>query len=210
MTGVAGLGGIVELGAALTSRGLTPGKTGNLSVRGEGLISITPTGAVLGSMRVEDISTVTADEGEHVSGRRASKELAMHQAMYQVHQDCFAIVHVHSLHAVAVSCLSGIDDREPLPRITPYFDMKVPTLRLVDYHPPGSDDLAAAVRSAAPGYRSLLLRNHGSLVAAPTLEEAADAAEEIEQTAALMLLLHGRAVNRLSATTSANASGGIR
>lgn len=190
---------LVEQGAELTSRGLSPGKTGNISVRTADLIGITPTGAVLGRMTADDIAIVT--ENGQIDGNPPSKELAMHQAMYRAHPDCSAIVHLHSLHAVAVSCLSDIDPLDPLPRVTPYFEMKVPNIRLVDYYRPGTAELADAVGYAAPGYRCLLLRNHGSLVAAPTLEEAADVADEIEQTAALALLLHGRAVNYVPVQT---------
>ena len=75
--------------------------------------------------------------------------------------------------------------------------MRVGRLALVDYAAPGSAALEKQVDRASVRSRALLLRNHGSLVAAPTLESAVDAAEEIEQTARLYLLLHGRSASYL-------------
>ena len=57
---------------------------------------------------------------------------------------------------------------------------------------PGSTALEEHVSRASELSRSVLLRNHGSLAAAPTLEGAVDAVEEIEETARLYLLLEGR------------------
>lgn len=180
------------VGAALTARGLTPGCTGNISVRTADGLRITATGADLGALGPQDIATVI--DNRHVSGRAPSKELGLHTALYQAHPDCAAVVHVHSLHAVAVSCLAGLPDTEPLPRLTPYFDAKVGHLRSVPYHRPGSLELVAEVAAAARHSRFLLLRNHGTIVAAPHLSQAVDAVQEIEQTAALALLLDGRRV----------------
>ncbi|MFI0446590.1 class II aldolase/adducin family protein [Actinomadura sp. 6N118] len=185
---------ITAVGAGLSARGLTPGSTGNISVRADdGGVRITPTGAVLGALDPADVAVVD-EHGHHTAGRPPSKELGLHDVLYREHPSCAAIVHVHSLHAVAVSCLARLQDDDPLPRLTPYYVAKVPQLRLVPYHRPGSLELVAAVAAAARRSRFLLLRNHGTIVAAPSLREAADAVEEIEQTAALALLLDGRCV----------------
>lgn len=43
----------------------------------------------------------------------------------------------------------------------------------------------------------MLLAHHGPVVSAPTLEAAQSAMEELEETARLVLLLHGRPVRTL-------------
>lgn len=182
---------MVRLGAALYDRGLTPGRTGNLSVRTDDEIMITPTNACLGRLDPQRLA-VTSIDGEHLAGDRPSKELVLHQALYRNHPACTAVVHLHSTSAVAVSCLPGLDPEDALPPITPYFVMRVGRLPVVDYAAPGSTLLAEEVSRASEGSRSVLLRNHGSIAAAPTLESAVDAVEEIEQTARLFLLLAGR------------------
>ena len=182
---------MVALGAALYDRGLTPGRTGNLSVRDGGEILITPTGVCLGRLDPERLALISRD-GAHLSGDPPSKELMLHQILYQNHPECQAVAHLHSTHAVAVSCLLGLDDDDALPTITPYFAMRVGRLPLADYAHPGSEQLVNEVARAAARSRCVLLRNHGSLAAARTLESAVDAVEEIEETARLFLLLDGR------------------
>jgi ribulose-5-phosphate 4-epimerase/fuculose-1-phosphate aldolase len=182
---------LVRLGAALYDRGLTPGRTGNLSVRSDDRIMITPTNACLGRLDPERLA-VTSLDGAHLGGDRPSKELVLHRALYRSHPGCTAVAHLHSTSAVAVSCLPGLPSDDALPPITPYFVMRVGRLSLVDYAAPGSDELEERVSQAAERSHAILLRNHGSLAAAPSLDGAVDAVEEIEETARLYLLLEGR------------------
>jgi ribulose-5-phosphate 4-epimerase/fuculose-1-phosphate aldolase len=182
---------MVQLGAALYDRGLTPGRTGNLSVRIGDEIMITPTSVCLGRLDPERLA-VTSMDGEHRAGDRPSKELVLHQALYRHHPSCTAVAHLHSTSAVAVSCLPGLRADDALPPITPYFVMRVGRLSLIDYAAPGSAELADQVSRASERSRSVLMRNHGSIAAAPSLEGAVDAVEEIEETARLYLLLDGR------------------
>ena len=97
---------IVELGAALYDRGLTPGRTGNLSVRRGDEILITPTNACMGRLDPDRLS-VTSIDGAHTAGDRPSKELVLHQALYRHHPSCTAVAHLHSTYAVAVSLPPG-------------------------------------------------------------------------------------------------------
>jgi 3-dehydro-4-phosphotetronate decarboxylase len=97
---------MVQLGAALYDRGLTPGRTGNLSVRTAGEIMITPTNACLGRLDPDRLAVTTID-GEHVSGDRPSKELVLHESLDRNHPTCSAVAHLHSTPAVAVSCNHG-------------------------------------------------------------------------------------------------------
>jgi ribulose-5-phosphate 4-epimerase/fuculose-1-phosphate aldolase len=182
---------MVALGAALYNRGLTPGRTGNLSVRVGDKIMITPTNACLGRLDPERLA-ITSLDGEHIEGDKPSKELVLHQALYRNHPMCAAVAHLHSTSAVAVSCLPDLDVRDALPPLTPYFVMRVGRLPVVDYAAPGSAELKDAFAQASEHSRAVLLRHHGSLVTASTLDGAVDAVEEIEETARLHLLLEGR------------------
>lgn len=182
---------LVALGAGLFDRGLTPGRTGNLSVRQGDEILITPTNASLGRLDPDRLSVASLD-GAHLAGDPPSKELVLHRALYRHHPDCRAVAHLHSPYAVAVSCLPGLASRDALPPLTPYYVMRVGELALVDYAAPGSAELESKVEAAGERSRSLLLRNHGSIVAGTSLESAVDAVEEIEATARLHLLLEGR------------------
>jgi ribulose-5-phosphate 4-epimerase/fuculose-1-phosphate aldolase len=102
-----------------------------------------------------------------------------------------AVVHLHSTHSVAVSCLAEIDPEDVLPPITAYYVMRVGKLPLVPYFPPGDMALADAVRETARRHHAMLLANHGPVVAGKSLENAVHAAEELEETAKLFLMLRG-------------------
>jgi ribulose-5-phosphate 4-epimerase/fuculose-1-phosphate aldolase len=102
------------------------------------------------------------------------------------------VAHLHSTSAVAFSCLPELNADDALPPITPYFVMRVGRLPLIEYAAPGSVELEKQVSRASEHSRSVLMRNHGSLAAAASLESAVDAVEEIEETARLYLLLEGR------------------
>jgi hypothetical protein len=58
------------------------------------------------------------------------------------------------------------------------------------------DDDVEVLDTSRPGFKEL--RNRGSLAAAPTLESAVEAVEEIEETARLYLLLEGSAPTYLT------------
>jgi ribulose-5-phosphate 4-epimerase/fuculose-1-phosphate aldolase len=181
---------LVEHGRSLFARGLSPGTSGNLSARVEGGWLLTPTNSSLGSLDPERLAQLDAD-GRHVAGDPPTKEVWLHLALYAERPDAQAIVHLHSTHAVAVACLDGVDEDDVLPPLTPYYAMRVGRLPLVPYGRPGDPALVEAVRARARERHALLLANHGPIVAGSSLDAAASAAEEIEETAKLVLLLQG-------------------
>jgi ribulose-5-phosphate 4-epimerase/fuculose-1-phosphate aldolase len=189
---------IVRLGASIFERGLTPGRTGNLSCRIGDEIVVTPTGASLGSLDARRLAIIDLD-GRPVRGGLPTKEAAMHAALYRSRPAARAVVHLHSTHAVAVSCLADLDEHSALPPLTAYFAMRVGRLPLVPYFAPGKPELSIAVEELAHEHHAMLLANHGSVVAGDDLLFAADAAEEIEETARLALLLHNRPTRPLTA-----------
>ena len=179
---------MVEVSRSLFDRGLTPGSTGNVSVRTDAGLLITPSGRCMGRLGENDLVTVDL-AGHTLSGPAPSKELGLHLALYRSQPAARAVVHLHSPYATAVSCLANVDPDQALGALTGYHVMKVGRLALVPYHPPGSPDLVAALEDALVHADAGLLANHGSIVAALTLEGAADAAEQIEQSAHIYLLV---------------------
>jgi len=184
---------ICALGAKLAARGLCPGTSGNISVRiGDGWL-MTPTNSSLGELDPAQLSKLDL-AGRHVAGDPPTKEALLHRAVYDVRPDDGAIVHLHSTHAVAISCLdpSCHHSREStLPPITAYFVMRVGKLPLVPYFRPGDAKLADAIREYAKGHRAVLLANHGPVVSGTSLSAASASIEELEETAKLHLLLQG-------------------
>ncbi|MBT6096465.1 MAG: aldolase [Rhodospirillaceae bacterium] len=179
---------ITRLAKSMYDRGLTFGSSGNISVRTDDGWLMTPTGSTMGNLDPTRISKLD-NTGNHISGDKPTKETFLHIAMYEERPQTGAVVHLHSTHSVAVSCLADIDPKNVLPPITAYYVMKIGTLPLVPYFPPGDLDLAKAVREMASNHHAVLLANHGPVVAGKSLEDAVYATEELEETAKLFLLL---------------------
>ena len=100
---------ICRLGRSLFERGLTPGSSGNISVKlDDGGWLVTPTNASLGFLDPAKLSRLGAD-GRLVSGDAPTKEVPLHTALYQTRNAARAVVHLHSTHSVALSMLPEID-----------------------------------------------------------------------------------------------------
>lgn len=181
---------IVDRGRSLFDRGLAPGSSGNISVRVEDGWLLTPTDSCLGRLDPARLSKLDWN-GRLLSGDPPSKEAFLHRAMYEARPVASAIVHLHSTCSAAVSCMDGLDAADCLPPLTAYYVMKVGRLPLVPYHRPGDPALGAAIRALAPGHAAVLLANHGPVVSGVSLDAAMYAAEELEETAKLFLLLRG-------------------
>jgi ribulose-5-phosphate 4-epimerase/fuculose-1-phosphate aldolase len=145
------------------------------------------------SMRYADIQPedlVLVDwEGKPVSGSRApSIEHNMHRLVYLARPDAIAIVHSHSLYATTLSASKlhcGIP--ATLGEIAHYLGGPI---RLAEYGPPGSMDLAqSVVRCLGKETRGVLLKNHGALAVGQDLVQALDFAELIEMGAQSYILV---------------------
>lgn len=189
---------VCRLGRSIFDRGLTFGSTGNISVRVDDGWLMTPTGSSLGTLDPGRVSKLD-EAGAHVSGDKPTKESFLHVAMYAERPKAGAVVHLHSTHSVAVSCLADINPADVLPPLTAYYVMRVGTLPLVPYFPPGDLDLAKAVKEMASRHHAVLLANHGPVVAGKSLEDAVYATEELEETARLFLMLQGMRTRPLTA-----------
>ena len=181
---------ICAIGQSIFARGLTAGSSGNISVRTDEGWLMTPTNASLGRLDPARLSKLDRD-GRLLSGDLPTKESFLHRVMYEERPATGAVVHLHSTHSVAVSCLAEIDPADVLPPITAYYVMRVGRLPLVPYFRPGDMALAEAVRGFAGKHHAVLLANHGPVVAGSSLDAAVNAIEELEETAKLYLLLRG-------------------
>src|ERR1700759_1863372 len=93
---------ICRLGRSLFERGLTPGSSGNISVKlddGGGLVMAT--NGSLGFLDPAKLSRLAAD-GKLVSGDAPTKEVPLHSALYATREKASAVVDLHSTHSVAL------------------------------------------------------------------------------------------------------------
>lgn len=181
---------LVAVARSIFDRGLTHARTGNVSIRHGDDILVTPTGVSLGAVTADSLSLIDT-RGRHLDGPKPTKEAFLHAALLRARPGAGAVVHTHSTHAAAVSCLDGLDPADALPPLTAYFAMRVGRLPLLPYFAPGDTGLEPAAETAARDHPALLLRNHGPIVAGKDPATALDALEELEETAKLFLLLRG-------------------
>lgn len=187
---------IAMLGKSLFDRGLSPGSSGNISARLDDGWLLTPTNACMGFLDPARIAKMDWT-GKLVSGDPPSKEAFLHRSMYESRATAGAIVHLHATHSAAVSCMDGLDAGSCIPPLTPYFVMKIGRLPLVPYYRPGDPALGPAIAALAGKHAAMLLANHGPVVSAANVEAAVYAAEELEETAKLFLLLQNARVRSL-------------
>ena len=80
---------------SLFARGLTHGRTGNLSVRLNGSILVTPSGVSLGDLTPDRLAEVALD-GTHLTRPTPSKETFLHLTLYPARPNAAAVAHTHS------------------------------------------------------------------------------------------------------------------
>jgi len=190
---------IALLSRSLFERGFSVGSAGNISVAVEDGLLITPTNSSLGFLDPVRISKIDR-HGRHLSGDPPSKEIFLHRAFYETRPGTGAVVHLHSTFATALSCFADTDPNDCIPPITPYVVMRVGQVRLLPYARPGDAQAGDLIRALEGRHAAVLLANHGPVVAGKDLRSAVYAAEELEETAKLVMVLRGGPVRRLDAT----------
>jgi ribulose-5-phosphate 4-epimerase/fuculose-1-phosphate aldolase len=183
-----GIDDLVAAGRKLAGLGLSPGSSGNISVRVGDTIVMSPTGSDLAALDARQLSVLDF-EGNLLSGPKASKEYPFHRAMYRRNAETGAIVHLHSTYAVGVSCLEPWSAMSAIPPITPYFVMRVGQTPLIPYAAPGDSSQAGVIENLAFPFGAVLLQNHGSITSGSTMAAAVDAAIELEEACKILLLL---------------------
>ena len=170
----------------LGALGLNQGTSGNISARvsdnpADGFL-LTPTSLDYETMQPGDLVHVATD-GACTGPCRPSSELPFHRAIMQARPDARAIIHTHSTHATAVSCL-----RHDLPAI--HYLVALfggSNIRCADYATFGTETLSANIVRALSGRRAALLANHGLIVTGDNLAHALSLTVEAEQLAKLYL-----------------------
>jgi len=164
--------------------GLTPGRTGNLSVRSDDRFAVTPTGVPYDGFDTADVPVVRIEDGEHVAGGMApSSEVPMHAAIYR-REDVGAIVHTHSPWATTMAVRQ--EELPPIHYMIVAVGKRVP---VAEYAPYGTDELAANVVEAMTEADSTacFIENHGLVVTAPDLDTAIEDTIHVESLSRIYL-----------------------
>ncbi|WP_321423003.1 class II aldolase/adducin family protein [uncultured Methanobacterium sp.] len=167
---------ICETAHYIYSKGLAPGKSGNISARFHDIVAITPSGVSLGHVSEDEIVMVNMD-GKILTGKNPSSELMLHLEVYK-NKDVNGIVHTHSSYATGFA-MSG----KKIERLEGFGERNNPFLKMVDYAQPGTVKLAQLVGEGLKKEDVVILENHGVVATGENLSEAALLAEFVEETA---------------------------
>lgn len=188
---------VVRLSKSLFDRGFSVGSAGNVSAAVEDGILMTPTNSCLGFLDPARLAKLDRN-GQHVSGDKPSKEVFLHRAFYETRPQTGAVVHLHSTFATALSCMADVNPDDCIPSLTPYVVMRVGEVKLLPYVKPGDERMGSMIRDLGGRYAAVLLANHGPVVTGKDISSAVYAAEELEETAKLLVLLRDAPKRMLS------------
>lgn len=178
---------VVECTRELERLGLNHGSNGNVGLRIDGGLLVTPTGITPARIAPEDIVRLDA-AGRPAAGQRApTSEWRLHSSVLAARPDVAAVVHTHSPEATAFACL-----RRPLPAlhyaVARAGGSAVPCAEYATY---GTAELAGNVVTALGRGYACLMANHGMLAVGADLPEALALAVEIEWLARVVRLARG-------------------
>ena len=169
---------LIETANAMDRSGINRGTSGNLSVRFEDGMLITPSGMPYGSLESDDIVFIDADSGP-VGRRLPSSEWRIHQDIYAARTHANAILHAHPISCTALACM-----RRPIPAF--HYMVAVAggrDIRCAPYATFGTQELSTGVLESLEDRKACLMANHGLVCLAENLGKAIALAVEVEHLA---------------------------
>ena len=172
---------LVRHSRLLVSEGLCIGTSGNLSVRVDDRIFITPSGIRADVLAPDQIAELDLEGNIVDAPARPSSESPFHTAIYKS-TDAVAVVHCHSMYATALSTVCA-----ELPAIHYMIYTLGGPVRVVPYRTFGTPELAQEIRVGIENRRAAIIQNHGTIAYGGTLAEAFQRAQLLEWLAELYL-----------------------
>ena len=157
---------------------------GNISVRMNNRIIVTPTMKSKGFLKVNDL--VTTDlKGKKVEGKLTpTSELLLHLFVYKKRQDVGAVIHAHPPYGTALA-VAGMELPE---NILPEVFLSLGKIPLASYGTPSTQELPDSISSLILKHDGILLKNHGILTIGKNLEEAYFKLERAEHFAQVFFI----------------------
>ncbi|MDL9936751.1 class II aldolase/adducin family protein [Gordonia sp. ABSL1-1] len=187
---------LAKAAARLAAGGLTHGSGGNLSVRADDLVILTPSGCALETVTAEQMVVVDLDgRVAEPTPYRPTSELRIHLDIYRT-TPARAVAHAHPVASIAVA-----NTADELPAVHYTAAMLGGAIRVAPYAVFGSDELRDAVRDALRDRTAALMRNHGSVAYGDTLDIACAHLELVDWLARIHLAAPGGATLDATALT---------
>lgn len=174
-----------DAAAELVRRGLVLAAGGNVSLRVEDRVYISPTGARLDALNPGEFALVDMHTREQLNDFKPSSELPMHLAGYRARPEARVVIHCHPAHIIALASLG-----DPLPAMTADFlvYLNATQLPVIPYITPGTEELAQAVEREMRSVPVVMLGNHGLIATGPTVTRTLDRVLLAEESARVYML----------------------
>lgn len=169
---------IIDACRRMNALGINQGTSGNICVRHEDGMLITPTSLPYDAMQPDDIVFLSMD-GEPRGKRQPSSEWRFHLDILRARPDANAVVHAHPVFCTSLSILE-----RPIPPI--HYMVAVAggsDIRCAPYATFGTEELSANALAALEGRKACLLAHHGMIATGSSLDKAMWLAVEVETLA---------------------------
>jgi len=176
---------VIDVAKRLDDKDLVNAFEGNISIKRDGYIYITPSGKNKTTLTPEKICVID-ENGNQISGIYApSSELKMHRAVYNMRDNIGGIVHAHPVYMTAYA-MCGIEIKSRC-HAEMIWDHKV--IEIAEYGRPGSDAIYKGVKPILDKGRDvLLLANHGALAVGEDVFAAMNKMESVEHAAQILTI----------------------
>ncbi len=158
---------VARTALALLRTGLVVNTSGNVSMRVDDCVVITPSGCDYEELTAADIVVLDLDGNPVEGDLLPSSETPLHLSVYASDDGIRSIVHTHSVYATAVSTLVS-----ELPAVHYQIADLGGPVPVAPYATFGTDELAASVTAALRGRTAALMQNHGGVTVADTVKQA--------------------------------------
>lgn len=172
---------VVATARRMNQLGINQGSSGNVGVRIDGGLLVTPSGLDYDDMTPADVIAMDLSGEWHaeVPGRRPSSEWRFHRDILRAREDVGAVVHSHPTYATALACQG---------KAIPAFHYMVAiaggeSIRCSKYRTFGSEALSGEALKALRNRKACLLAHHGMIACGADLAEALKIAVEVEALA---------------------------
>ena len=169
---------IIDACRRMNALGINQGTSGNISLRHDAGLLITPTSVSYEAMQPEQIVYVGLD-GAHDPSQQPSSEWRFHRDILKARSDVNAVVHAHPPYCTILAIM-GLE-------IPPVHYMIAcaggDTIRLAPYATFGTQELSGHAVAALEGRLACLLEHHGMIAVGPSLAKAMWLAVEVETLA---------------------------
>lgn len=174
---------ILEVCIRLDSRGLVNAYEGNVSIKRDGYIFITPAGQNKAFLSEDMIIVLDEKTLEQVAGiGKPSSELNLHLRAYETRPDANSVVHAHPTMLTAYSLCGKDIETRAYPEMIGNFKI----IPCAPYGRPGCNDIFDVAEEFVKKHDIVLLGNHGVIVVGNTVYAAMNKVEAAEAIAKVL------------------------